>query len=365
MKNIRLMSSVLGLLLAFFMSVGAYAQDIKLSVDKVYLKPGNTATITVKIDNKVTFGAMKTTINLPEGLSFVASKTYDDGTFDLTYGKTEISKKARFIFSSSKKSIATLSLVKSDDFAPCQGDFFTFDVDVDNSLAACNKITFNEISATFTDTSIESWPQTRYFLEPFSVNAYNEGLLFTPSVKDFAIKAGETKKVEFALDYDNYDLQGLEFNILLPEGLSINKDSYTPSTTRIPNHFITVKKSGRIGIQPDGSGKEYNIQGRTGMLFTFDVTASKEYNAEKSTITFYDFEAVTKSVNGKVDLYYAKDINVGVELGNATGINGINVDEFGEGADGIYQLNGVRTDKLQRGVNIVVKNGKAVKVVKK
>lgn len=93
------MSSVLGLLLAFFMSVGAYAQDIKLSVDKVYLKPGNTATITVKIDNKVTFGAMKTTINLPEGLSFVASKTYDDGTFDLTYGKTEISKKARFILS--------------------------------------------------------------------------------------------------------------------------------------------------------------------------------------------------------------------------------------------------------------------------
>ena len=47
------------------------------------------------------------------------------------------------------------------------------------------------------------------------------------------------------------------------------------------------------------------------------------------------------------------------------GINGINADEFGEGADGIYQLNGVRTDKLQRGVNIVVKNGKAVKVVKK
>ena len=202
-------------------------------------------------------------------------------------------------------------------------------------------------------------------MEPFSVNAYNEALLFTPSVKDFTIKAGETKKVEFALDYENYDLQGLEFNILLPEGLSIDKESYTPSATRIPDHFITVKKSGRIGIQPDGSGKEYNIQGRTGMLFTFDVTASKEYNAEKSTITFYDFEAVTKSVNGKVDLYYAKDINVGVELGNATGINGINADEFGEGADGIYQLNGVRTDKLQRGVNIVVKNGKAVKVVKK
>ena len=365
MKNIRLISSFTGLLLALFVSLGANAQDVTLSVDKMYLNPGSTATVKVKIDNKVNFGSMKTTITLPEGLSFATSKTLDDGTFNYVYGTTNLTKGARFIFNSSNKSEATLSLVKSDDFAPCNGDFFTFDVDVDNNFAPMGKIFFSGTSATFTDTSVEPWTQTRYNQEAFSAKAYNESELFTPSVKDFSIKAGETKKVEFALDYDKHALSGLEFNIALPEGLTIDKSSYTASTTRIPNHFITVKKSGRIGIQPDGSSNDLDINGTTGTLFTFEVTAAKDYSTDKAEIKFYDFEAVTKSVNGVNTLYYAKDFTVNVNLDTATGIDGISADKFAEAADGIYQLNGVRTDKLQRGVNIVVKDGKAVKVVKK
>ena len=46
-----------------------------------------------------------------------------------------------------------------------------------------------------------------------------------------------------------------------------------------------------------------------------------------------------------------------------TGINGVTADELG--ADAVYQLNGVRTDQMKQGVNIVVKNGKAIKVLKK
>lgn len=363
MKNIRLMSSVLGLLLAFFVSVGAYAQDITLSVDKQFFKPGTTATVTVKVDSKVTFGAISTKISLPEGLSFVVDKATADYT-DFVFGRTELTKKCTMLLTGNG-SVATFMAAKANDFAPVSADLFTFDVEVAKDFAVNEQIKFSNIEAVFTDTTVEPWAQTKYVQKDFTVNACNEEMLFTPSVKDFTIKAGETKKLEFHLDYADYDFQGFEFNILLPEGLSINEDSYVGSETRIPNHFITVKKSGRIGVQPDGTGKEFNIQGRTGMLFTFEVTASKEYKTPKSEIKFYDFEAVTKSVNGKVGHYYAKDFTVGVELGNATGINGINADEFGEGADGIYQLNGVRTDKLQRGVNIVVKNGKAVKVVKK
>ena len=81
-------------------------------------------------------------------------------------------------------------------------------------------------------------------------------------------------------------------------------------------------------------------------------------------------KAVRKSFPKGVDSITKQELVTGIKKhfhcsakGGATGINGVTADELG--ADAVYQLNGVRTDQMKQGVNIVVKNGKAIKVLKK
>ena len=50
--------------------------------------------------------------------------------------------------------------------------------------------------------------------------------------------------------------------------------------------------------------------------------------------------------------------------GTSTGINGIESD-FAAKADEIYTVSGLKVNKFVKGINIVVKDGKATKVVKK
>ena len=45
-----------------------------------------------------------------------------------------------------------------------------------------------------------------------------------------------------------------------------------------------------------------------------------------------------------------------------TGINGVEAE--GQDAEAVYSIGGVRLNKAAKGVNIVVRNGKAIKVVK-
>lgn len=356
MKNIRLMSFVT-LLVALFMSAGAYAQDIALSIDKCYLMPGNVGKVMIKIDNKAEkFTGLYTEITLPEGLTFVEKGD------ECVYNTTDITK-GNIVFLVTKKdknNVASLTVSNGYDFTPCEGDFISFDVNVGDNLAALTDITFDNTSATYYDYENDSY--TDISITAKANGVYNEDELYTPSVEDFAIKAGETKTISFGFDYDKHAVMGVAFNVELPEGLSIDPKSYTPCEDRLPAHQILVRKSGRVSCMPTGAG-ELDFIGTSGPIFTFDVTASEDFAG--GVIKYYDLDSRSQSVNGVVPNWYAKDFTVNVTLDNgpATGING--VESFSEAADGIYQLNGVRTDKLQRGVNVVVKNGKAIKVVKK
>lgn len=360
MKNIRLMS-LATMLVALFMSVGTFAQDVNLSVDKCYLKPGSPAQITVKIEGKnTTFSSLYADITLPEGISFVkGGKTDAEGQFNYTFTKTKLSKDAFVVFVGNKDNEASLSIVNDNDFTDCEGDFFVFDVNVANDFAEVGDITFSNVTAKYFDYDNKTWKT--WEIDKFTAKAYNEDELYTPSVNDFKIAKDSTKAIAFGFNFEK-PVANMSFNVELPEGLTI--DGYTPSEERIPHHFIGVKKSGRVTILPDGSSDDLNFVGTEGTLFTFDVTANEDFKGGE--IKFYNLEALTQAdENGINTTYYAKDFTVKVDVEEIiTGINGI--ETIGEGAaDGIYQLNGVRTDKLQRGVNIVVKDGKAIKVVKK
>ena len=72
MRHIRLISRLSMFILCFFVSLGALAgNEVALTVEKAYITPGQTATLTIKLKNTVVVGTVGATINLPEGLTFV------------------------------------------------------------------------------------------------------------------------------------------------------------------------------------------------------------------------------------------------------------------------------------------------------
>ena len=71
--------SALALLLV---SGAASAQTMKFSADKVFITPGEKATVSLKLENDVDVKSFSGTITLPEGLSFVIDNVDDAGIAD-------------------------------------------------------------------------------------------------------------------------------------------------------------------------------------------------------------------------------------------------------------------------------------------
>ena len=356
MKITRLLNNLFAVLMLLGVSATAFAQDMVFSIDKTFLKPGETTDLAVNLKNAKEYVALNATLTLPQGLSFVITKSDETGV-DLSFSTTERTKDATVLFNGNEKRGTffisnNLGLEKSD------GAVIKVAIKADDTFAASDKIDFSDMKGMYKENGIQ-----KTVPGAFTADVYNTDFEIAPSIDDINIKAGETKTVKVNLDFDE-KLAAFEYMISLPEGLSINKHSYK-TTDRTPNHQFFVGANGKVAVVAKTADNSEFV-GATGALFTFDVTADETFkgNAEivisdvkANSPADYDTQAMTK--------YYGKDIHIKVSDQSTTGINGIDADTFGEGADGIYQLNGVRTDKLQRGVNIVVKNGKAVKVVKK
>lgn len=86
------------------------------------------------------------------------------------------------------------------------------------------------------------------------------------------------------------------------------------------------------------------------------MAVGPEYTGKEFTGTWFS------ACNWRLTLT-AKGDNSGWDGPLATGINEIAAEKLA--VDGIYTVNGVRTNKLQRGLNIVVRDGKAMKIMVK
>lgn len=86
------------------------------------------------------------------------------------------------------------------------------------------------------------------------------------------------------------------------------------------------------------------------------MAVGEQYTGKAFTGTWFSVDNWTLTLTQKGD-------NSGWDGPLATGINEIATDKVA--VDGIYTINGVRTNKLQRGLNIVVRNGKAMKIMVK
>ena len=153
--------------------------------------------------------------------------------------------------------------------------------------------------------------------------------------------------------------------IELPKGLSIVDKSWKSDADRCPNHSASVVGKLLTVVVDDIFGN-LNFVKKDGNLVSFEVVADDDF-VDGSEIVLKNVYGTAKlQGNSEYENYYAEDIHIKVTKDNtSTGINGINADEFAAKADGIYTISGLKVNQLVKGVNIVVKDGKATKVVKK
>lgn len=347
MKQNRLFKFCVAIVICLMASTVAFAQEMVFSVDRHFVAPGETATITLNVKTTEKLTAFSGHIVLPEGLSFVTSA--EDAQVCIVE-KTDLSKSAdvSLTIGKSNSQDAALYVGQLRGFKPMNGALVKFTVKAAENIDVNNEVKYEDFKGCVSTT---------VYNQNFVASIFNANYEATPSMKDIEIKAGETKKVAVALNFDKAQIHSLQFNFVLPEGLTIDEDSYDV-TDRNPKHqVLPTVNDGVAVLAPFSDPDSYFFIGTEGSFLTFDVTASQDFKDSQLKIVNFRAESMETS-------YFGKDVvvNVGATI---TGIDAINADKFAEAADGIYQLNGVRTDKMQRGVNIVVKDGKAVKVVKK
>ena len=116
----------------------------------------------------------------------------------------------------------------------------------------------------------------------------------------------------------------------------------------------------------DEAVKRYEEQFDHVRLDALDVTADESL-AESAQILVKDIMSCAMAdlqPETPIVPFYSPDVLINVTNTSTSGINNAAEGRYSD-ADAIYSINGVRTKSLQRGVNIVKKDGKTIKVVKK
>ena len=356
MKKNNFFKGLLMLMLAFFATTSALAQELKLSAEKCFLAPGETTSVVVNLTNEEKAFFLTGYVQLPEGLSFVSEgdvinhakvgRTEKNKSFSLRFEKTTYDEQRGYF------NFTFLSGLEAGN-----GEIFTFEVKASDKLALSQVITFDKVNITPVDNSKPIFEQGS-----FNVLACNSEYKLDFTVDPIKVTVGKPTKVAVNLGFEKDKLAGLQFDLVLPAGL---KAVNTPEVVeeRCPDHFANLAANGHFVVIP--TYKPVDFVGTSGQLCSFEIQADENF-VDGSEIQFNNILAAT---GGAIDVpsvaYYAPNLKVKVvKDGTATGINGIESD-FAAKADGIYTISGLKVNKLVKGVNIVVKDGKATKIVKK
>lgn len=351
MKHTRLYSCLLAVIMLVVASATALAQEFAYTTKSAtFLKPGEKGTIAVSLNNTESFRSLQGKIVLPEGLTFV-TKDADKGRMEIAAAERT---KDAAAYLQAKDEHTAVFLITTGGTAAGEGEVFEFAVQAAATLPIADQIAFSSL-----DISLGAGKPVAHPAD-FSATVCNAEYELMPAVSPVKIAKGEEQTVSFGMSFGKV-LSAVQFDIVMPEGLNIVDGSFALNTDRCPNHKVSCKNN-HVVVYVKQIDESRDFNGLDGDICSFKVTADEAFKS--GDIQFVNIKAVVTDENGNT-LYYGGDTAASVELDNATGINGVSADEMAEGADGIYQLNGVRTSKMQRGVNIVIKDGKAVKVVKK
>lgn len=203
------------------------------------------------------------------------------------------------------------------------------------------------------------------------------------AIDNFNMSAGSTYEVAVRLD-NAVDVSAFQLDIVLPEGLSIQKNSGAYDidlTTRKVNHVIqSADLRGNAVRVLAYSPSSKTFAENSGELFTFTVVADNSFKCgdievknivfSQKNMTAHKLPNAYAAVNGgnSVERVECDNYTIGVDGGHIY-INGAALDEIVR----IYTINGMLLHSttadnvsgiaLQQGIYIVVVNGAASKVV--
>ena len=324
--------------------------------DRIILEACEKGVLAVSMTNPNPVKSFQGKIFLPEGLTFVESGTPD--RFQIS--KTERTGKYSLALAKgndNNRVAAFLGFTLSDTFVPAgQGDILTFEVNVAEDFKATSEIQIKESQISMGGGNIV---KPEKVVTGKVANVADQMFASTNEVK---VAVGTPSKVTISCDFQKELLTFFAATIVLPEGLTLVKGSELADADRCPNHTAAIVNNLLTLTYTDIFGNLLFTK-KDGAVASFDVVADDKF-VDGSEIILKNINAVAE-INGVNTAFYAEDLHIKVtKAGTATGINGIESD-FAAKADGIYTISGLKVNQLVKGVNIVVKDGKATKVVKK
>lgn len=363
MKNNRLFKGLLMLFMVLFTTTSALAQVLKLTADKCFLAPGEIASVVVGLDNKDNLMALQGSVVLPEGLSFVTDEDNNVKTELVGRGLTTKKTDLFMLVKESNKQAAffNCATLSKSGVEAGSGEIFTFAVKASKDLAISQTIKFEGIQMVTIDIS-----EPIIYQPDFTILACNSEYKLDFNVDPIKVVPGKNTTISINLNFEKAILAGMQFDLVLPAGLKAVAESETVDVNRGPKHEANLHENGHFVVYSKFDPKKiHSFEGTTGKLCSFEVVADDNF-VDGSEIQFNNIIASTSgSANEEPVPFYAPNLKVKVvKDGTATGINAIESD-FAAKADGIYTISGLKVNQLVKGVNIVVKDGKATKVVKK
>ena len=409
MKNIlkKIGMSLMAFVMGFSYANAEDVNPVTISVDPVQTMPGSVIDIPVNYESSTEFVAFQMDIVLPEGLSFeqddkqfiVGGNALDDHILAKKYN--EETKALRVMFYSMQNSplkngtLFTFKVKANDQLADVSkiefkkvkfasgGVYFTYSFDVKNikkewdaNEAANTKINealtalmtaLDAADAKINETCVESVKTvyldklgdcvTNINKQAMELNAKYAAIQLTEKdAEDFVADCAKaqaqfdvivaesatamTKRVEAnEAANDTFQAAFTEISTLLNDAdAKINKECKDVKDTYLD-------KLAEIATQVNQKGMEL------GSLYAA-IELTQEV-ADKAAAEINAFAAQIKDI-------VAAAVKAQNEI--ATGIHGITADF--QNAEAVYSIGGVRLNKAAKGVNVVTRNGKAIKVVK-
>ena len=409
MKNIlkKIGMSLMAFVMGFSYANAEDVNPVTISVDPVQTMPGSVIDIPVNYESSTEFVAFQMDIVLPEGLSFeqddkqfiVGGNALDDHILAKKYN--EETKALRVMFYSMQNSplkngtLFTFKVKANDQLADVSkiefkkvkfasgGVYFTYSFDVKNikkewdaNEAANTKINealtalmtaLDAADAKISETCVES-VKTVYLdkLGDCVTNINKQAMEL--NAKYAAIQLTEKDAEDFVADcakaQAQFDVIVAESATAMTKRVEANEaanDTFQAAFTeistllndadaKINDECPDVKETyldqlAEIATQVNQKGMEL------GSLYAA-IELTQEV-ADKAAAEINAFAAQIKDI-------VAAAVKAQNEI--ATGIHGINADF--QNAEAVYSIGGVRLNKAAKGVNVVIRNGKAIKVVK-
>lgn len=409
MKNIlkKIGMSLMAFVMGFSYANAEDVNPVTISVNPVQTMPGSVIDIPVNYESSTEFVAFQMDIVLPEGLSFeqddkqfiVGGNALDDHILAKKYN--EETKALRVMFYSMQNSplkngtLFTFKVKANDQLADVSkiefkkvkfasgGVYFTYSFDVKNikkewdaNEAANTKINealtalmtaLDAADAKISETCVES-VKTVYLdkLGDCVTNINKQAMEL--NAKYAAIQLTEKDAEDFVADcakaQAQFDVIVAESATAMTKRVEANEaanDTFQAAFTeistllndadaKINDECPDVKETyldqlAEIATQVNQKGMEL------GSLYAA-IELTQEV-ADKAAAEINAFAAQIKEI-------VAAAVKAQNEI--ATGIHGITADF--QNAEAVYSIGGVRLNKAAKGVNVVIRNGKAIKVVK-